>query len=431
MVGGGLAGLFTAWSLVEEGVDEVVVLEAAAHPGGIARTIERDGYLLEPAVGSMIVPHPDLTPILEGVGTATIPARLPVEGRYVWSGQGLVALVAGPGLLLSPLASARAKGRGLVEATVREPANRDDESLEAFLVRRLGQGLGATASWLAASGAFAGDPGELSARSAFPSLVAAVEDTGSLTRAALSAWRRRRRGHQKRQIHVPAVSVSGLADAVAAALGPRFRPGLGVETVRQNGRRWKVEGDATFDVETVVLACNPLSARSVLDGPIADSLAWARHAPVVVVWLGGSEDDLALPEGYGILTTRPPELATRGVLLESSYAPHRAPPGHALVKVIAGGLPDPGIVAMDDDRVVEKVVSELSQIVNADLSPQFTEVVRHRPGIPQYGVGHEDWLRHLARSSPDGLFLTGWGYRGVGIAQLATDARRLAAGVVG
>lgn len=133
-----------------------------------------------------------------------------------------------------------------------------------------------------------------------------------------------------------------------------------------------------------------------------------------------------LPEGFGILTGPDARTATRGILLESSYAPHRAPNGGGLMKVIAGGLPHHPVVDADDATIIETVGSEVARILGHDLDVSFAEVVRHRLGIPQYVLGHGDWMSGIEAASPDTLHLTGWGYRGVGVSHLATDAGRIA-----
>ncbi|MEX2279252.1 MAG: FAD-dependent oxidoreductase, partial [Acidimicrobiia bacterium] len=68
IVGGGFAGLFVAARLIASGVDDVVVLEASEHPGGVARSVSRDGYVLEPGASSFTLPHPHLSPLLDGRG---------------------------------------------------------------------------------------------------------------------------------------------------------------------------------------------------------------------------------------------------------------------------------------------------------------------------------------------------------------------------
>ena len=59
--------------------------------------------------------------------------------------------------------------------------------------------------------------------------------------------------------------------------------------------------------------------------------------------------------------------------------------------------------------------------------PAWTRVVRHVPGIPQYDIGHLAWLDRLdaVTATLPGLYLAGWGYRGIGISSLAKHAAQL------
>jgi protoporphyrinogen/coproporphyrinogen III oxidase len=421
VIGGGLAGLLTAHELLVRGVDDLVVLERDQDPGGVARTITREGYLLEPGVGSFNLPHPTLSPVFTAIGVRVSPAA--AKARFVYTRGRMVRVEPGPGMLLDPLVPVPARLRAMLEPLIPEPAPEGDETLAEFFERRLGRGGGGLAAWLAASGVYAGDPRELSAGSAFPALVAICRQYGSLTRAALAA---RRSDVERPRMHVPADSMASIADALAAPLGDRFVGGTTVESIRQVGKGWRVEGDVEIGAGAVVLACGPTDAARLMDGRLPSSPSGSHSAPVVVVWLGGPNKNMEIPEGYGVLTGPDTGMVTRGVLFESSYAPHRSGEGRSLVKVIAGGASVRDLVEVPDADVVELVVAETSRILGVDMSPDTTMLVRHHPGIPQYGLGHGDWLADLERLRPGGLHLTGWGYRGVGLAHVATDAARVA-----
>lgn len=422
IVGGGFAGLFTASRLLASGVDDVVVLEASDDPGGVARSVSRDGYVLEPGAGSFMLPHPHLSMVLEegGVVPATGAARI----RHVWTGTRLVTPSAGPGGLLAPIVPVRAKLRGLLEPLVSEPPGDNDESLDRFCRRRLGDTLGRTVAWLAASGVFAGDPARLSAQAAFPALTGLVRMEGSLVGGGIHRMRNRPPDAVRPSVHVPATTMAALAAQMAKRLGERFRPGHRVEAVRHRRDGWTISGSEQVKADQLVLTVAPHVAAGLVDGSLADALHGSEAAPVVVVGLGGFE--LSIPAGFGILTGPDAGTATRGILLESSYAPHRAPEGASLMKVIAGGAPGRSLPDADDTTVVEAIGGEVAHILRADIDVSFTEVIRHRRGIPQYVIGHGRWLSAVESATPESMHLTGWGYRGVGIAHLATDAVRIA-----
>ncbi|HEX6301046.1 MAG TPA: protoporphyrinogen oxidase [Acidimicrobiia bacterium] len=425
VVGGGLAGLFTASELTARDID-VVVLEESPVAGGVARTIEKDGFALEPAVGSFSLPHPHLTPLLDRAGVATAVA-VQASIRYVYAEGRLVAIPGSPKALLVPVLGIKSKLRVLFEPLVPACRTDDDESLAEFFRRRLGEQAGGLVSWLMATGVYAGDPGRLSVGAAFPALAELERTHGSVIKGAIRRRRARPSNQAGTRVHVPEGDVSGLIDAIGGQLGDRFYPGFAVRSLRREGQTWIVEGPERITADAAVLAIGPNAAADLVDGELGAALAECVAAPTAVVFLGGRGPS-PLPDGFGALVGPGEGWSTRGVLFESAYAPSRAPEGCWLAKVIVGGVTAPSVVDRDDERLIPEVVSEVEAIFGVRLVPDVIEVVRHRPGIPQYEVGHRRWLAGVERllAAEPGLHLTGWGYRGVGIANLATDAVRVA-----
>ena len=425
VIGGGLAGLFTASELLAAGIDDIVVLDRDGQPGGVARTIRRDGYELEPAATTLLLPKPHLTEVLDHLGAEVAPA---VDGgtRYIYTRGRLIALPSSPKALLAPVVPWSAKLRAVAEPLVRTRASSSDESLDDFMRRRLGTGLGTTMAWVAASGVFAGDPKRLSARSAFPAFPALEDAAGSIVRGGLRRLRSRPPGSVRPTAHIPVGGMSALAGKAAALLGDRYRPGTVVESVRRSEHGWTITGTDPFESEHIVIALRPSDAATIVEGDLKEPLERAATAPVVVVGLGGPSEHFPLPAGFGVLTGPDASTTVLGILFESSYAPRRAPVGHSLAKVIAGGATRPEVVEWDDDRIINQISGDVSRILGIEPDPSFVEIVRHRTGIPQYEVGHSAWLADLDRLSGPNLHLTGWGYRGVGVGHIAADAVRIA-----
>ncbi|MFP3914142.1 MAG: protoporphyrinogen/coproporphyrinogen oxidase, partial [Actinomycetota bacterium] len=258
----------------------------------------------------------------------------------------------------------------------------------------------------------------LEAETAFPALGRLERRHGSLLRGALAA---RRRTGTRPSLHVVEGGIARLAEAIAADLGGAWRPSWPVERLERAGEAWRITGPDVLEADRVVAAVPPEELARIHPSlaPAVDAADWA---PVAVVWLGLDGD---LPPGFGTLVGPDEGFATLGFLYESSYAPHRAPPGRGLVKAIVGGATAPGVVDADDAALVERVTLELGRVLGSDPVPEFSHVVRHRPGIPQYTPARSRMVELLRRSLPGGLEVAGWAYDGVGVARLAARAAQL------
>jgi len=427
VVGGGLAGLFVANELLAAGVHDLVVVEKSDTPGGVARTLTHDGFILEPAVGAMTLPHSHLSPILERIGADMLPADQVASVRQVYVDGRLISVPASPKALLAPLISWPAKLRALAEPLVPSRAL-SDESLADFCRRRFGRRAGEMIAWLMASGVYAGDPERLSAKAAFPILPDLEQDAGSVVRGAVARRRRREPGAPRPRLHYPSRGMATLARLAAEDLNDRYIAGFDVESVRRDGSEWLVVGSETLRADSVILATSPLQAAVLVDEELAAHLRGSRTASVVVVGLGGPGDDV-LPDAFGALIGPGEGMVSRGLLYESSYAPGRAPQESWLLKVIAGGSPVGGL----GDDVADIVRGEAETVLGKQLSPTLITTVDDLAGIPQYEIGHRQWLDRLEGllRSRSGLHVTGWGYHGVGVAHLATDAVRVRKALVG
>lgn len=425
VIGAGLSGLLVASELQRRGV-ETVVFEAADRVGGVARTVRDRGFLLEPAGGSFMLPHPALDHFISNFSLDVTPARS-AGRRYVWAAHGLVELPSNPlGLVAAPIVSTGAKVRAVAEIGVTSTSP-DGETLLGFMQRRFGDEAGGVAAQLAGAGVFGGDPSRLGVEASFPRLVEMERTSGSILRAAVDG-RRRVAGAQRPRLHVPIDGMGALLEGLAADLGDRVMLGSAVESIEQTGGRWRIAGSEHVDVDRVVAAVDPEALSRIAPDALRAVLRGRPAAPVAVVGLGGPSERLDLPSGFGALYLPEPGRVGLGALFESSYAPGRAPEGSSLVKVIVGGARNPHIMEWSDDYLVRVVGGELTQMLGASIDVEWTHVTRHSRGIPQYNVGHLRWIERLEavlRSVP-GLSVTGWGYRGVGIGHVAADALRVA-----
>jgi oxygen-dependent protoporphyrinogen oxidase len=167
----------------------------------------------------------------------------------------------------------------------------------------------------------------------------------------------------------------------------------------------------------------PAAATAALLDPLAPEAAAALraipHAPVAVVSLGfRSGDGLGIdPAGYGFVVARGEDVRTLGCQYETSVFPGRAPAGGALLRALLGGTFDRALVDADDGTLAAQAVSDLRRVAGLARDPDFVDVWRARPGIPQYDLGHAARIRAVdeAIARRPGLTVIGNALRGVGV----------------
>ena len=171
------------------------------------------------------------------------------------------------------------------------------------------------------------------------------------------------------------------------------RTGVAAQRVRRTEDGYVVETSAgPVEAARVVLAVPAdVAARLLEDATAGASRLFAEipYAPVAIVSLGWRREDVGHPlAGFGFLSPRKEGLKVLGCLFPSELFPNRAPEGHAALAAFVGGRTDPEIVAQDETRIAETVISELRGPLRLRGEPAFLNVRRWPRAIPQYEVGH-------------------------------------------
>jgi oxygen-dependent protoporphyrinogen oxidase len=416
VVGAGLSGLVRARSLAARG-DEVVVFEEASRPGGVVRSEKRGGYLLELGPNT-VRPTPELWALVEEIGLAEealfADARLP---RYVDFGGRLHALPMSPGALVgTKLLSTRAKLRLLREPFVPR-GDPSGESVHSFFRRRLGAEVADRLVEPFVSGIWAGRSDELSAAHAFPSLVRAESESGSLTRGGIASLRRRPRPARapRRGLLSFREGLEALPIRLAEELGPRVRLATRVESMRRDGNRWVLAvGGEELHAESVCLATPARDAARLLRDlhpEAAAALDAVPQPPLVVLHLSW-KGPIPLP-GFGHLVVPQPGRRILGAVWSSNLFPGRAPVGSSLVTIFLGGARDPAALDLSDEEILAVAKRDLDAVLPPRPEPAPVLVTRYARALPQYDFAHGDLLAKLenAESQSPGLTFLG-NYRG-------------------
>lgn len=459
IVGAGITGLATAYLLGRaRPAWHVEVYEAAEHIGGKARTTVRDGYTVDWGPNGFLTTVPETLELARQVGLEDElqPASEAARHRFLYRDGGLRPLpTRPPAFLASEVVPLGGRLRAALELAL---GGRHDgeESVHAFLARHFGHGFADALADVFVSGITAGDPRELSLDALFPRLRAMERAHGSLVRALIAqqgAARRARRAAggpaAEEATAIPPGRLTSfrqggmqrLLETLADALPRPVRLGAPVIRLERAGAGYRatVSGDAAGDTAgntaeafDAVVVTVPAPAAADLLRPLApvaaDALAAIPYAGVRVFGLGFDRIDVPRAlDGFGFLVPRGQGVRSLGVLWTSTLYPGRAPAGKVLLRVLAGGRLDPGMLELPADAALEAVRRDLRISMGIVVEPEFVETVRWPEAIPQYTLGHGARLAAVdeALAGLPGLHLAGNAYRGVGVNDCVREARRV------
>jgi protoporphyrinogen/coproporphyrinogen III oxidase len=444
VVGGGITGLAAAHRAVELARErqaplELTLIEARERLGGTIVSERVDGFLVEAGPDSFLSEKPWALALCQRLGLEPRLVRTDDRFRkvFVWHGGRLHPLPDGF-QLLAPTAI-----RSFVASSLFSPAGKlrmaldlvlprghaDDESLGAFVRRRLGaEALERVAQPLVA-GIYTADPDDLSLAATMPRFLEVEKRDRSIIL-----------GLRRAQARAPLPGTSGarwslfvtMADGMeelVTALAARLPMGTTVlkqrvSALERAGLRWQVrtaDGGA-FEADRVILATEAHSTARLtryLDPSLANLLVEIPYSSAATVSFGYRRADVPHPlDGFGFVVPRTEGKALLAGTFSSVKYPGRAPEGHVLIRGFLGGMLNAAILDEADATLMGRACAELREALGITAEPVLTRVHRWPASMPQYRVGHlarVETIERLAAALP-GLRLAGGAYRGVGIA---------------
>lgn len=452
VIGGGITGLAAAQRLISlDDQVEVTLFDAADRPGGVVRTQQRDGFLMELGPDMFITNKPGGIQFCQDIGIAdqliatdeTFRRSLVVRrGRPFPVPDGFMLMAPAKPLAIATtrILSIPGKLRLLREAFVARKMTDDDESLASFVRRRFGNEALERLIQPLVGGIYTADPEKLSLKATLPRFLEMEQSHGSVIRATLANQRTQKKqsnessgsGARYGMFMTPRQGLGAMIDASAEHLKKSGRvtvrmgtPIRVVSSTRQKGPgSWRVNTlsgeDHSFDAVIMTLATH-LAADLLFDEPfwpLAEKLRQIEYASSAVVVTGHRLTDFTHPmDAFGMVV---PHIENRKVLAVSFTSrkfPGRAPDGHILLRTFVGGAMQPEFLQHDDDEIKSFVNDELRQLLGMQADPLFSELVRYNKAMPQYHVGHLDLIDEIEEltGEHDGLYLAGSAYRGVGI----------------
>ncbi len=442
IVGGGIAGLAAAYELQTRGVS-FRLFERASRLGGVILTDRVGGFTIDAGPDALLIQKPAAVQLCRqiGLGDRLMPTNKPRTAFIIRGGRlhplpessilGIPRDVRA--LATTRLFSIAGKARMAAELLVPAARQNADESIGSFIGRRFGREAVTYLAEPLLAGIHAGDVNRLSMRGLFPRFVDAERKYGSVLRAF-------------RQLRQPAVrsgdgafySLPGglveLVDALVATLPPRaIRLGVAVDTIVPNGQYVVQTTEGEVRARCVIVTTPAYAAAAVVrafDEPLAALCHDVPYASSATVAFGYRREDIRHTLlGAGFVVPRVEKTTIMAASWVSSKWQHRAPEGHVLLRAFIGGARDPGAMERSDDDLCRAAERELAAILDITRPPLLARLYRWNRANAQHEVGHLDRMAGIDRRLAQwpGLYLTGSGFRGVGIPDCIADARAIAA----
>jgi oxygen-dependent protoporphyrinogen oxidase len=444
IIGAGLTGLTAAYCLEQRG-SRVVVYEATDRIGGVVRTERRGGYLAELGPNSMSAPSAAVAGILRDLGleSSRVKASPAARERFIVRRGKLVHLPLTPAeLLTTRLLSNTAKLAILSEPLVDTSDSTVDESVAAFIRRRFNQEVLDYVVNPFIAGIYAGDPEQLSVRHALPQLHALERTHGSVMKAFLKAAKAQRHPDQDVKLSDGLFSFGRGLQEIPEALGRELKSELRLKApvtqLRAGPRGWTVgaayQRPELYDAVVYAAPAHNLDDidLDLTGGERLATLSSIVHPPVAVLALGFRREDVSHSlDGFGFLAPEVERRRVLGAIFSSSLFADRAPEGHVLLTVFAGGTRDPDFVQNDPQTLTARVLDELRTLLGTSGEPSFRALQIWPKAIPQYVLGYgrfKDIADQTEQSNP-GLVLAGTYREGISLGDAMASGERAASRV--
>ena len=386
IIGAGLSGLITAWSLQKKGLD-CLVLEKNEQPGGYLRSVRQDEYLFELGANSLLADERLMELLLEvGLEAELLPANEVSKNRFIFKNGRYQALPSGPvSLLLSPFFSWKTK-----LAVLRERSNRttspEQETLGAFFERRFSKEIVEYALDPFVSGIYAGNPYDLLVRETFPNLVDFETRYGSVLRGFMKQGTTARR---------KSLSFKSGMQAFPEALARQIthlhltREVLGIEK-KEGGYLIQTTHQA-FEAEKIIFTAEAFHTARLLENLYPDFAAKLRqvaYAPMATVHSVYKKTEVKHSlDGFGGLNPGVEGRFSLGSIWSSSIFAGRCPEDEVLFTTFAGGMKTPEKTTLPDPSILSKVHQELAAaFLHPAAKPELQRIFKWQQALPQYNL---------------------------------------------
>lgn len=400
ILGAGIAGMGAAWKAREQGLN-FQILESGPNAGGVLQSRQCEGHTLDFGANSCAT-SPTYLKFLEflGLSDQLIIATAASKKRFLWQTTGIASVGGLKDILFANWLSASGKWRLFTEP-FRKKGPSSEESVAAFLQRRIGPEATDKLVDPIMGGIYAGDISKLSALTVMEKLKAGEQRYGSLLRTMF------KNPPKPRKIS----NIRGGMGVIGQAFELKFMAELRLKTkvasLEKKGDLWRIEtstGESIYAHKIVSALPSYALAQALRVEECSAHLLRLNYASLRVDYVEVDTNDLPV-EGFGILVPTILGKQLKGVLMGSVAFEGRAPQGKHTLTVFSSA-----------SNQVE-VLKELEELLGTSRL-KVLATKNWSKAIPQYQLGYLSWRQELLDRLPEGLLLCGNYLGKVGVADV-------------
>jgi len=428
IVGAGITGLTTAYWLKKSGFN-VKVLESNDEVGGNIKTQKHFNFIFDTGPNSGLETTPLIKQLVDELNLQEefVYANKQASKRYILKNNVLHPLPMNPkDFITTKLFSSKAKIRILMEPFIGKSKDGYYQSVAEFVRRRLGQEFLDYAINPFVAGVFAGDPENLSVKSAFPKLYRLEEVYGGLFKGMIKGAKERKKRAEKSKQSAAMFSfkngMSVFTKKLCDVLGNDILLNHRVEEIKKdnqnyvvvtnvNGEKKEIKTQSVFITTPAYVAAEILKN---MDGYLFNQLSTIYYPPVLVLNVIYRKDKIGqVLDGFGFLIPEKEKKSFLGAIWNDSIFPNRGDENFASFTIFVGGARQSKILENDLNEVINQVLSEFEQIMKIQSQPESIKYKFWEKAIPQYSIGYveKEFAINTFEQRNRGIFLGG-NYRG-------------------
>tara|TARA_B100000902_G_scaffold399974_1_gene474174 strand:+ start:6112 stop:7509 length:1398 start_codon:yes stop_codon:yes gene_type:complete len=438
IIGGGLAGLTSAWYLQKKNIPYTLI-ESSNRFGGLIESFHVDGNIIEFGPDSFITRKPWAMNLVKdlGIDDKVIFVNKTQERIYIFLKNKLIPLPQGLRLLVptkifpflfSSIMSTRGKLRLLLDIVLPKKNIDIDESVENFVTRRFGKEALDNIAEPILGGVYNSQMSSQSILSTFPQFKKLEKDHRSLIRGMhkTNKMQKNQQPYEKGFVSLKE-GMGSLINTLAKRLNGNLLLDSEVTEILENNTV-KLKDGAELNYQYLILATQANISSKLLENindDISNLLGQIKYESVGCVSFVFNKKDIPDNiDAHGVVVPGVSNKNIDGIQFSSYKWDDRVVKGKVLIRAFFGGPNTREVLKQNDDLISQIVLKDVREILKIEGFPLNSYSKKWINSYPQYGLNHKSLIAKIEKNLSSNIKLSGNAYHGIGMPDTINSAKR-------